>query len=78
MWHIDNPLKVFKEVYTSDESNIFNLSCIMRTSKFDSFSDDDKNAINNTPNVSITDIEIKNPDNPAQLLDEKLIVMGVK
>ena len=78
MWHIDNPLKVFKEVYISEESNIFNLSCIMRKDKFNSFNDDDKTAINNNQNISSADIEIKNPDNPAQLLKAKLITLGVK
>jgi len=78
MWHIDNPLKVFKEVYVAKESNTFNLSCIIRKEKFDSFSEEDKIAINSAQNISITDIKIKNPDNPAQLLNAKLITAGVK
>jgi len=77
MWHIDNPNKVFNEVYIAEESNIFNLSCIMLKDKFVSFSNEDKMAICNNPDISIIDIEIKNPDNPAQLLDAKLITIGV-
>lgn len=78
MWHIDNPLKVFKESYVADESYLFNLSCIMRVEKFNSFSDADKTAINTNKDISISDIRIKNPDNPAQLLNAKLITLGVK
>lgn len=78
MWHIDNPLKVFKESYVADESNLFNLSCIMREEKFNSFCDDDKKTIKTNKDISISDIKIKNPDNPAQLLNTKLITLGVK
>lgn len=78
MWHIDNPLKVFKDIYIADESNSFNLSCIMRKEKFDSFDSNDKDLIANSKNISISNIKIKNPDNPAQLLNAKLIVIGVK
>lgn len=77
MWHIDNPIKVFKDIYTENDSNAFNLTCIMRKDKFDSFAKDDKNSLENNSEISISDIKIKNPDNPAQLLEAKLIVMGV-
>jgi len=77
MWHIDNPIKVFKDIYTVNDSNAFNLSCIMRKDKFDSFTENDKKSIEENSKISISDIKIKNPDNPAQLLEAKLIVMGV-
>lgn len=77
MWHIDNPIKVFKDIYTANDSSTFNLSCIMRKDKFDSFAENDKKSIEKNSKISISDIEIKNPDNPAQLLEAKLIVMGV-
>jgi len=78
MWHIDNPVKVFGDIYTCDDSNIFNLSCIMRKEKFNSFSATDKSAINNNKKISIIDTKIKDPNNPAQLLDAKLITIEVK
>ncbi len=78
MWHIDNPLKVFRDVYSAEESNSFTLACIMRSEKFTSFCDNDRKQINTNPNISITDIKIKNPDNPAQLLDAKLITAEVE
>lgn len=75
MWHIDSPLKVFKNIYIVDESKLFKVSCIMRTEKFNSFPDKDKSLLETNNNISILDKEIKNPDNPAQLLPVKLIVM---
>lgn len=78
MWHIDNPLKVFEDVYVADDSNYFNLSCIMRSDKFNSFCREDKKAIEDSDNISMSNIKIKNPDNPAQLLDSKLITIRVK
>lgn len=77
LWHIDNPIKVFKDIYTANDSNAFNLSCIMRKDKFDSFTENDKKLIEKNSKISISDIKIKNPDNPAQLLEAKLIVVGV-
>lgn len=77
MWHIDNPIKVFRDIYSANDSNAFNLSCIMRKDKFDSFPEYDKKSIENNSKISISDVKIKNPDNPAQLLEAKLIVMGV-
>ncbi len=75
MWHIDNPLKVFEDIYTADKSKSFSLSCIMRKDKFNSFCSDDKDKIMTNKNIVITDIQIKNPDNPAKLLDAKLITV---
>lgn len=77
MWHIDNPLKVFKEIHTINESNSFSLSCIMREEKFDSFCKEDKIKIREQKDIFVTKIEIKNPDNPAQLLSAKLITFRV-
>ena len=78
MWHIDNPLKVFKGLVVDNESTCFNLSCIMREEKFESFYEDDKAKINNSKNIFIKKVKIKNPDNPAQLIRAKLITFEVK
>jgi hypothetical protein len=78
MWHIDNPIKVFSDIYAAGEYSLFSLSCIMRKDKFDSFPYEDKKLIKDSSNVSILDIKIKNPDNPAQLLEAKLIGMELK
>lgn len=77
MWHIDNPLKVFKSVYTANQNAVFNLSCIIRKNTFDAFCEEDKSAIKNDKNIKIANIQIENPDNCAQLLDAKLITIEV-
>ncbi len=77
MWHIDNPLKVFSGVREVEDKCIFSLTCIMRKTKYQSFSEADKNNITKNKKLSITDIKIKDPDNPAKLIDATLIVMEV-
>jgi hypothetical protein len=77
MWHIVNPLKVFSDIYNVNKNNTFNLLCLMKTDKFNKFCEQDKLAISADKNINITDIKIKNPDNPAQLLNAKLITSEV-
>lgn len=73
----NNPLKVFKSVYTANQNAVFNLSCIIRKNTFDAFCEEDKSAIKNDKNIKIANIQIENPDNCAQLLDAKLITIEV-
>lgn len=77
MWHIDNPLKVYKNYYESNDNKSFSMACIMREEKFSSYSSSDTEQLSNTDGISITDIKIKNPDNPAKLLNAKLITLEV-
>jgi hypothetical protein len=51
----------------------------MKTEKFDSFPEKDKKALLSLTkeNYAIEDVEIKNPNNPAQLLNAKLITFKV-
>jgi hypothetical protein len=75
MWHIKNPKKIFEylNLYSSDAT--FQLISIMKTEKYNSFSDDDRNNLENLniENFSISGKKIKNPNNPAQLIDCKVI-----
>ncbi len=77
MWHIDNPIKVFQDVSVPNDACDFSLTCIMRKEKYNSFCAADKHEIENNQSISIKNIKIKNPDNPAQLLDAKLIGIEV-
>lgn len=79
MWHIDNPNKTFNYIYTYDDTKDFQLICLMKQEKYDSLSSDDKETIENieNDNVEIQDIRIKNPNNPIQLIDAKLLVFKV-
>ena len=79
MWHIDNPNKTFNYIYTYDDTKDFQLICLMKKEKYDSLPREDKESIENinNDNVEIQDIRIKNPNNPVQLIDAKLLVFKV-
>jgi hypothetical protein len=47
----------------------------MRKSKYDSFPKEDKIAIEKETGVTIKDVKIQNPDNPANQIQAKLIVV---
>ncbi len=80
MWGIENPFTVFKYVYNRNPNNKFNFMCIINNVKFDSFE--------NTPDLyeiskknkklKIQDIHIKNPNNPAQFREAKLITFEIE
>jgi hypothetical protein len=75
MWAIENPLSVFKEIVTIQPEHQFTFHAIMLKEKYDSFpvSDTSKLESIKNPALTISDIKIKWPNNPAQLLDAKLI-----
>jgi len=77
MWHIDNPNHVFQNYYQVDDTKNFTLSCIMSNDKFNEQDSIDQKRIINHKEIMITDIKIKNPNNPAQLMPAKLIQLEV-
>ena len=79
MWHIENPHKIFSYLNIIDENAKFQAICLMKTEKFNSFSAIDKTALKNitTNNYSFNEVKIKNPNNPANLLDCTLITFKV-
>lgn len=79
MWHIENPHKIFSYLNKVDTNAKFQVLCLMKTEKFNSFPDDDKTALQSLTktNYSFENTQIKNPNNPAQLLDCKLITFKV-
>ena len=76
MWHIENPTKIFNYIYRYDEIKSFQFVCLMKKEKYESLPLTDRQIIENlnNPNVSISDVRIKNPNNPVQLMDGKLLV----
>ena len=79
MWGIENPFKVFNYVYEPNFSNAFNFMCIINDTKFNSFeniSELYELARNNTK-LEIRNVRIKNPSNPAELKEAKLITFFV-
>jgi hypothetical protein len=79
MWHIDNPHKIFTYLDCVDNSSKFQLICLMKKEKFDSFPVQDKNDVLKigTPNFKVADVEFKNPNNPAKLIEGKLITFKI-
>jgi NgoPII restriction endonuclease len=75
MWQIQNPRRVFNYLYTPS-SNIFELVAIIPSSKYESFPYESKTKIETlgNPNLTIKNVQVKNPNNPAHLIDAKLIV----
>lgn len=80
MWGIENPFTVFKYVYTRNENNKFNFMCIINNEKFYSFDNTTElyNLEKQNKNLTISDIRIKNPNNPAQLKEAKLITFSIE
>lgn len=74
MWAIENPLRVFNYVIKDYKENNFTAYAIIKTDKYNSFPKDDRQKIEGVSkkNLLIEDIEIKNPNNPAQYLAAKL------
>ncbi len=76
MWSIFHPKKVFDYLSKQNISSGFKFYCIMREEKFQSFSDEDKNnlfSLAEGKNFFISDVFIKNPNNPAQLMPAKFM-----
>jgi hypothetical protein len=76
MWGIENPIKVFDYVVNvSRQGHSFVTNAILLREKYLSFSQSDREKLEKLQgnNVLIKDIKIKSPNNPAQLLDAKLI-----
>ena len=79
MWHIDNPNKIFSYLYTYDEEAAFQCIVLLTKEKYDSLPNTDKKSIETLTNdkLTIKDVKIKNPNNPVQLMDAKLLVFKV-
>lgn len=75
MWHIDNPIKVFSNVVSVNPNSEFMVNAIILEEKYNSFPAEDRDKLEGLQNVnlSITNITIKSPNNPAKLLNAKLI-----
>ena len=73
MWQIQNPRKAFNYLY-SDSYEDFELVSIIPLDKYNSFPEESRLKIENNSLISINNILVKNPNNPVQLIDAKLIV----
>lgn len=75
MWQIQNPRRVFNYLHITS-SNIFELVAVIPTSKYDSFPTESKNKIETLENPKLTmqNVQVKDPNNPANLIEAKLII----
>ncbi|WP_277986578.1 NgoPII family restriction endonuclease [Avibacterium paragallinarum] len=73
MWGIENPWTVFRYIYQRDAKYTFNFMAVINEDKWNSFNNYNELLELKHPNLRITDVEIQNPNNPAQLKPAKLI-----
>ncbi|WP_270333744.1 NgoPII family restriction endonuclease [Streptococcus salivarius] len=75
MWLLENPFTVFKYVYQPVTTANFNLFALVSTEHFDSFNNKDEllSLVDEVATLNIADVEVKNPNNPAQLINCKKI-----
>jgi hypothetical protein len=73
MWQIQNPLKVYEDSCSISDREKFHLFALLRKEKYDSFPKDDIKELENHSEISVKDIKIKDPNNPAKLIEAKLI-----
>jgi hypothetical protein len=75
MWGIQNPFTVFRYVYTRNERKRFNFMAIINTEKYLSLANTQEleNLYGVVEGLNIADIQVRNPNNPSQLKQAKLI-----
>lgn len=73
MWGIENPWFVFNYIYQRNMEKSFNFMAIINEDKWNSFNNTDKLLAIQDSKLAISDIKIKNPNNPARLRNAKLI-----
>ena len=73
MWGIENPWRAFSYVYERNTSKEFTFMCIINETKWNAFDNAGELMEKTIPGLRITDVEIKDPDNPAKLNRAKII-----
>ena len=75
MWQIEHPARVFDYVVPKQKKIDFNVNVIMLKEKYDSFPQADRKAIEKSisPSFTMSDVEIKSPNNPAKFIKAKLL-----
>lgn len=75
MWHIQNPLKVYSNICKLGGNN-FSLFALMKKEKYNSYPQEDRKKLESNKQISVSNIKIKDPNNPSKLIDSKLIYFG--
>ena len=78
MWIIQAPSRVYDYLYSYDTDVAFQLVAIIPLQKWNSFPKEDRVMLENhalvNRGLTIDDVGVKNPNNPVNLIDAKLIV----
>lgn len=79
MWGIKNPWTVFDDIYTRDFTKDFNFMCIINQDKWKTFNNTNEliELTSKHSELSIEDVDVRNPDNPAQRKRAKLIKFSI-
>jgi hypothetical protein len=75
MWHMEGPVKVFSYLGISRHRTP-SIAALMRAEKYFTFAESDRKLLEES--AFVRDVEIKDPDNPANYLKAKVIELGQK
>lgn len=73
MWILQNPWKAFSYITQMDTSKKFEFCAIINEDKYNSYKNKDELEKIKNNSLNITDVKIKNPNNPAVLMNAKMI-----
>ncbi len=79
MWGIENPWEVFDYIYQRDSAKDFSFMCLINQEKWNTFDNVDALVVleKQCDGLTIHNVKVKNPNNPAQLKQAKLIVFAI-
>jgi hypothetical protein len=73
MWSIKNPLKIYEDICHFEDDDTFNLFALIKKEKYLSYPKEDIKELESNKEISVKDVKIKDPNNPAKLIEAKLI-----
>lgn len=75
MWGIENPFNVFNYIFKRDYDKKFNFMALINSEKYATldYTNELEKLVDIIEELDISDVKIKNPNNPAQLKSAKLI-----
>lgn len=77
MWLLQPPYKVFDYLELYDYNTSFQSIALISNENYFNYSDESRGLIENNSKISITEVNVKNPNNPIQLIKSKLIIFKI-
>lgn len=74
MWLLQPPYKVFDYLNLYDNKANFQSIALISKKHYFNYSEESRKLIENNPKISIKEVFVKNPNNPIQLIESKLII----